>query len=477
MATRGAGGARVAPRSRSVHNGRVDEDLAEIKKALDFTLRVGELLLSNGAGAADVAATADTILRHLGLRNAEVEVTFTSIVLSHQVEDNAVFRRRNVTQRDTDYEDLTRADHLVTALLWDRIDLDEARTELNRLVSTGHKTPRWVVTMAMGLMSTGISLLLGGNWIVMIIAFLAGMGVDLLQRWLNRIRLPVIYQQVAGGLLATLIAVGFAATPLPVDPSIVVSASIIMLLAGLGFIGAAQDALTGYYLTAAARLLEVVLATVGIIVGVSGGLRIGAMLGVDVSLVPGAVEWSDLPPMIFGAALCAAAFALSAYAPWRVLAPIGVMAAAGEFVYYVMERQGFGRPWSTAVAAIGIGVVSYGLASRFRVPPLVIVVSGITPFLPGLSIYRSLSLMTIGNPEAIVALATAAAVAIALASGVILGEYIAQPLRREARKFERRLSGPRLVGPLRLRTVRNRKKTATREDFQAIDDSLSEDSQ
>ena len=46
-------------------------------------------------------------------------------------------------------------------------------------------------------------------------------------------------------------------------------------------------------------------------------------------------------------------------------------------------------------------------------------------------------------------LMTAASVAIALASGVILGEYVAQPLKREARRLERRLSGPRLVGPLR----------------------------
>jgi hypothetical protein len=55
---------------------------------------------------------------------------------------------------------------------------------------------------------------------------------------------------------------------------------------------------------------------------------------------------------------------------------------------------------------------------------------------------------------------TAASVAIALASGVILGEYIAQPLKREARRLESRLSGPRLVGPLRTRTERRRGRQA-----------------
>jgi len=49
----------------------------------------------------------------------------------------------------------------------------------------------------------------------------------------------------------------------------------------------------------------------------------------------------------------------------------------------------------------------------------------------------------------LLAMVTAAAIALALAAGVILGEYVAQPLKREARRLESRLSGPRLVGPLR----------------------------
>jgi hypothetical protein len=68
--------------------------------------------------------------------------------------------------------------------------------------------------------------------------------------------------------------------------------------------------------------------------------------------------------------------------------------------------------------------------------------------------------MSAGDSYGIIALATAAAVAIALASGVILGEYIAQPLKREVRRLEDRLSGPRLVGPIRARAVKRQKQQA-----------------
>jgi uncharacterized membrane protein YjjB (DUF3815 family) len=100
-----------------------------------------------------------------------------------------------------------------------------------------------------------------------------------------------------------------------------------------------------------------------------------------------------------------------------------------------------------------IGVVSYSVAGRIKVPPLVVVVSAIVPLLPGLSIYRGLSLLATGG-GGLVPIIGAAGIAIALAAGVILGEYVAQPLRREARKLETRLAGPRLVGPLRARPSR-----------------------
>jgi len=48
-------------------------------------------------------------------------------------------------------------------------------------------------------------------------------------------------------------------------------------------------------------------------------------------------------------------------------------------------------------------------------------------------------------------LATAALTAVALASGVIFGNYLAQPVRQEAKRIGARLALPRLVAPRRKR--------------------------
>ena len=430
----------------------------EIYKTLDLALRVGEVLLSSGAGAADVTATMWSVVHACGVRGVDIDVTFTALTISHQAshDEPAMVQMRHVRHRDIDYEDLTEVDHIVTELIRGDIDRDEARGRLAQVVSSGHRRPRWAATLGNGVMGGGVGVLLGGTWVVVAIAFLAAVSIDLLLRAMSRRRLPAFYQQVAGGLLATLIAVAAAASEIDVDPSFVVTVGIIMLLAGIGFMGAVQDALTGFPLTASARLLEAMLATAGIIAGVSGGLTVGRMLGVDLGrLDPGTSSLSDAGAVVLGAAVAAAAFGFACYAPLRSLPVIAVVSGAAAMVFLLMDSQGFGRAWSAAGAAILIGLVSYSLSSQARVPPLVVVVSAIVPLLPGLSIYRGLSLLATGG-NGLLSLMGAAAIAVALASGVILGEYVAQPLRREARRLEHRLSGPRLVGPLRARAVRRR---------------------
>jgi uncharacterized membrane protein YjjB (DUF3815 family) len=232
----------------------------------------------------------------------------------------------------------------------------------------------------------------------------------------------------------------------------------------VNFLGAIQDALTGFPVTAGARILEAFLGTAGVVAGVSGGLQVAHVIGVDLGrLNPGAYSIANPPVMVVGGAIAAAAYAFSAYAPQRALAPIGAVAAVAIAVYAGAYDRGFGIAWSSALAALLLGLVGYPVATRARIPALVVVAAGITPFLPGLSIYRGLTLLASDSSDALVAMVNAAAIAIALSSGAILGEYVAQPIRREARRLESRLAGPRMVGPHTVRAVRGlRRRRAAR---------------
>ncbi|MDQ6523656.1 threonine/serine exporter family protein [Nocardioides sp. LHD-245] len=437
------------------------DDLRTLHRTLDLCLKVGEVLLSSGAGAPDVVATMRALARSLGVRHTQVDVTFTSLAMSVQQgpDEAPVVQLRAVTQREIDYEDLTRVDHLVREVVAGHTDLEGARTEVARIVSSGHGRPRWAATLGWGLMCAGVGLQLGGNLVVVLVAMLAAICIDRLQLLMTRRRLPGFYQQVAGGVVATVLAAlgtRLAEPWVHLNASLVVTANIIMLLAGIGFMGAIQDALSGFFVTGGARILEAVLATAGIIAGVSGGLSLCAAVGLDIpELTLPRFDLVGVSALGVGGAVAAAAFAFASYAPLRTLLPIGILGGVALVVTQLVVEAGFGRTWAVGLAAFLIGLFGYTVGRTFRVPPLVVVVSAVVPLLPGLSIYRGLFLLgEDGGGQAaqgLLAMVTAASIAIALASGVILGEYVAQPVMREARRVEARLAGPRLVGVTRVR--------------------------
>jgi uncharacterized membrane protein YjjP (DUF1212 family) len=437
------------------------DEQREVYSTLDLALRIGEVMLSSGAGTADATATILAVTAAGGLRGCEVDITSTSMAISYQAASDAApeTHLRVVQYRGQDYSRLTDVDQLVRRFARGQLNRAEASRELARLVSAGPPYPRWSSVLAWGVMAGGATLLLGGGWLITLVAVVTAVLIEISKRWFHRQRLPAFYQQVAGAFVATAVALVLYAVHAPVKPSLVVAAGIIMLLAGIALTGAVQDAITGYYVTAAARSLEAMLLTGGIIAGVSLGITVGIKLGLPLAIEAQTIQLANLPIMVCSGALMSVAFAFASYSPLRSLLPVAVVGALGSLVFTLMARADFGPAWSTAAAAFLVGLGGYSLGRRSGVPPLIVVVSGTVPLLPGLTIYKGLfEVMSDGSLTGIVSLATAVAICVALASGVILGEYVAQPIRREARRLEDRLAGPRLVGPrrpIRRRTPRS----------------------
>ena len=89
---------------------------------------------------------------------------------------------------------------------------------------------------------------MGGWWPC--IAALTTALIEQSMRVLNRWGLPPFFQQAAGAAIATGVAVLLVAWDVDVRSSLVVAAGIVVLLAGLSLVGAAQDAISGFPVTA-----------------------------------------------------------------------------------------------------------------------------------------------------------------------------------------------------------------------------------
>ena len=409
--------------------GRAMTERPDVYVTLDLALRIGEVLLSSGAGAADVTATMLAVTRACGVRHVTADVTFVDLTLRHQPSSDqpAALQMRRVIRRPVDYADLIEIDRTVNDLVAGDITRDEARDQVARIVSTGHLRHRWAVTVGWGVMGTGIALTLGGSLIVCLLAFAAACAIDGTQLLLPQHRIPAFYQQAAGGFVATVIAVAASATELELNPSRVVTAGIVMLLAGVGIMGATQDALTGFPVTASARLIDALLNTAGIITGVGAGLTVGELLGVGLDQLQARCGRSGRggrhrPRCGLGCGGLRVRVVRSCARPGgrglgRRARSRGAPGRGGSAV---------GRTWGSAMAAVTIGAVCYLVAGRFRVPPLVVVVPAIVPLLPGLDIYRGLALLAEGK-DGVLQLASAFATALALAAGVIWGSTLRAP--------------------------------------------------
>ena len=410
---------------------------AAITEVLDLALRVGEVLLSSGAATIDVTTDILTVTSAYGLPRCQVDITFTAISISaHRgLSSPPVDTMRVVNYRSLDYTRLAEVDRVIRSAQRGMVTAREAHGELDRLTTAPHPYQRWVATLAWSGMAASVALLVGGGWLVCTVAFVSAAVIDRTKRLLNRTGLPYFFQQVVGGFIATLpAALLFAAQDvihITVAPSQVAAAGVIVLLSGLSLVGSMQDAITGAMVTASARFLEVLILTAGIIVGVGLALKVASGLGVVLpALGASTTALSQLPVQVLAAAGSGAFFALASYAERRALVFAAVAGAAGFAVFGVLQHIAGGTLMASAAAATVVGFAGGVLSRRYRIPPLVIAVSGITPLLPGLAVYRGLFAMTNSDPvTGLSEMSAALGIGAALASGVVLGEWMARSLR------------------------------------------------
>jgi uncharacterized membrane protein YjjP (DUF1212 family) len=412
--------------------------------------------MSSGAGAADVTATILAVANAYGMPHCEVDVIFTSITVTCQrgVDLPPVTSLRVVRSRGIDYTRLSLVERMIREITGGRITAHDAHTELDKITSAPRPYPRWFATMAYAGMAAAIAILVGGDGVVALFAAAITALIDRVGRLLNRRALPFFFQQVVGGVLATALALAVVASnllPASMTPTTLVAAALTVLLSGLSFVSTVQDAITGYNVTAAGRFVEVSMMTAGLIAGVALALNVGLMLGLpSVPVLQLASSLLRLPLQTLAGAAAAVCFALASYATPRSVVVSGVAGGAGAASYSALLLTGAGQITASALAATMIGFAGGVISRRLRIPPLVIAVAGMVPLLPGLTVYRGLYEMAVERSyTGLSTLMVATSVALALAAGVVLGEYLAQPVRSGLSRLERRLSGPRLAGPLR----------------------------
>lgn len=409
-----------------------DEAGPAVPRVLDLTLRIGELLLAGGEGAEDVEAAMFAVTRSYGLDRCEPTVTFTLLSITYQpsLVDDPVTANRTVRRRATDYTRLAAVYRLVHDISSEEteVSLEEAYRRLAEMRRNRHPYPGWALTSAGGLLAGAASVLVGGDVLVFLAAAISAMLGDRLA-WLCAGRgLPEFYQFVAAAMPPAAMGVALTLLPLDVRASAVITGGLFALIPGRALVAGVQDGLTGFYITAAARLLEVGYLIVGIVVGVLTVLYLG--LALDAGLNPETAIHSVERPVIqtLAAMALSLCFAVLLQQERNTVWLVTFMGGVAWVVYAALADTANVPPVAATAVAAGLVGLFGQMLSRYRfASALPYVTAAIGPLLPGSATYFGLLEIARGNLNTgLASLSKAAALALAIAIGVNLGGEISR---------------------------------------------------
>jgi uncharacterized membrane protein YjjP (DUF1212 family) len=399
-----------------------------VDEAVQVALRLGAVLLAGGAPTEDVEAAMFAAGTALGLEPMEVDVTYNTLVISvpPKAERPGVTDMRVVRSRTLHHARLAAANQLVSDIVDGRVNREDLDHRVSTVEHRRQPIPAWFGVLAAGVLAGAVVVGLGGDGLTAVVAIVSASLVGVAERLLSTRAVPTFFLNLAFAWFATVVAVAVTYVDWPVKTALVVAGGIIMLLPGMSLVVATQEAIGSFPLTAAARFVDLTVATTGIVVGVILGLLIADRFGVSM-YVSG--SFTGRPQALWVAALAGGVAAMAAGVTYRSplkLVPIaGLVAAVGATIHVLLENQAVQPAVAVGVAAIVVGLAARLLMRRMSVPFVLLVAPAIIPLLPGLTVYRGLLALSQGRTAvAVTALVSAIAIAIAIAAGVRLGELL-----------------------------------------------------
>jgi uncharacterized membrane protein YjjB (DUF3815 family) len=287
---------------------------------------------------------------------------------------------------------------------------------------------------------------LGGGLGASAVAFASNLLVSLLARQLGRWRTPDFFITASCAFLVTFIALLLSRFGSPVGiqiaPEIVVVGGILLLLPTGRLVSSVQDAINGFPVTAAGRFLSTILTFGALVTGIAVGFVVVAKTGmepIDVTKTfPPAYPWWAIGVFV---AIAVVAIGITEQTSWKLLLPTAAVGVIGYLVLIGGEALGIGPRFSPALAAVVIGLLGRVVALRMGAPQLVVAVPAALILLPGLTIFRSMYVLTIEESDILLGaggMLNAGAIVLGVAAGIVLGDTLARPLTRSLASNERR---------------------------------------
>lgn len=414
-------------------------------RALRLAMTASDLLLSMGVAASSVVSQALDITEAYCDQPASVTITYNLLYIAQirSFSQEPLTLVRPIPFRDINNMTIHAVQRLIREIRAGKLTLEQAEARMDKILNHPANYPSWVPRLANAAIAPTIVLMYTTDWRIIMLTALAALIVDRVLAILgNRLSVP-FFRQAAASTIVTLFAaivawlgrhdITFFAG---MQPTLIVVGGIFLLISGLAIVGAVQDALEEYYLTATARLLRVTLLTLGIVAGILFGTYLARKLNIGIAVSPDPLRLTELHFQILGAGLAAMAQALATQTRLRAILWAGIVGGSSLAIMYASTHLGISIVAATGVAALYVGAIA-SLSSRlWRTPSSGIIACGILPLVPGVSLYNGLMQLVNyppGHPLFLSGVSTmfnTLSAALAIAIGASLGSLLMRPLHR-----------------------------------------------
>ncbi|MGO4957062.1 threonine/serine ThrE exporter family protein [Luteococcus sp. Sow4_B9] len=406
-ASRSMAQAYRSKRREEAHVDELDVEAARARAIVALSMRAAAMMLSSGATAARATRLVLSICRFYGLP-AQVDITYTRITISYEPSSasDPITVMRMVKPGSIDYDQLTRVENLIQTMTREELEIEVMYTRLHNIRREPRTYRGWVMQAAAALMGGGVAMLLGGNQSDVIIAMITTFLVELVRSNMDRRGMNTFFTQASAAAMAAMVGllVMYGRAYLPdglqmASPGLVVAAGMVPLLAGLGIVTAAGDAIDAYYMSAGSRAVEVFVLTSGIVLGLVATLSLGLWLGVPSYLAPiGGFSATPLAQLVSAGVIAASFGILCNMGPRSALAATA-MGVVAQLAYMGAAALTTSAPGRAGLAALMIGLLARLVTTPLRIPLVALVSTGIAPLMPGLLLYRGIFALVSDIPE------------------------------------------------------------------------------
>jgi len=421
-----------------------DQQDASSRRTMEFALDLGETLIRYGAGALEVETSIIAVTAALGLSHLDVDITNQSLHLNYSPPDAESYSVLRVVRSYTsNYAGLVLVHELVSDIIAGGVSRSASAKRLKEITRRPKPFPRWIVASGRALFAAAFVLFIGGSWAGALVAMISSSLVTQIGRYGSRWRVPEFFTIAASTMVITGIALIGHQLHAPLDPALVVSGGILLLLPSGRFVSALQDAINGFPVTAVGRLFSASLTYGAILSGIAAALVVSDVLGggeVDVHQIVTTEYPAWLLLVLVAVAIVAGA--ITEQSALRLLLPTAGIAVAGYLVQLLAESMGLGDRAVPAVVATVIGFAARYASDKLRSPQLVLAAPAVMFLLPGLMIFRAMYGIVIDVEDmatGLVEMFNAMAIMLSIAGGVVFGETLCRPLTSNARRERRRI--------------------------------------